>query len=346
MKALLFIFLTTIVYSIQGQNITYEFNASLNKLISKKNNESPIAYHVKNKKVSKKVQSRQKRESLLYKNTLKALEIAKTDSINNAVKEKEKLARYNELNNIKGIINNFISSPKSYEAKKQKLVKAQKIASKYNLDVLVYADSDINSKNKSKFFMLKLNSLDLKIHLKKVLKKIESQNIKPDFIPFNNSNAIKKAKNQLKNTKRYEFINGPLKTKIKNTLVLDNEVENPDLSINGTFEDLGEYYVLQNKINNQVIEELISIKKAKLLNLKKESFVFQVPATLIKKKDNGTTYLVASGFLNEYSVSKLSQQEKFKDKVSLPFRIYSSVNDRLIDSIIINYNQITLNHLK
>ena len=48
------------------------------------------------------------------------------------------------------------------------LVKAQVISSENNLGYFIYADSEINPKLKSKFFVLSMNKMDLKIHLKTV----------------------------------------------------------------------------------------------------------------------------------------------------------------------------------
>jgi len=229
--------------------------------------------------------------------------------LNTLITEKRNEAKtdsYKNMNTAKEYINQFISSAEPFEVKKEKLIKAQKIVDRSNLDLLIYSDEKINPENKSKFF-------------------IESE-------------KAKEVRKKLKSIKRYEFIDGPMRSKKISTLALGEEITRPDDIIDGVFKNRGEYYVIAKKTNNRVVEQLVSVEKIKSMDSKSYSLVFDITATLIQKLEDNSQYLVASGFINEYSLTKLSQSKKFKDKVKLPFKIYSTVNDRLIDSIILNHN--------
>ena len=90
------------------------------------------------------------------------------DSIAYDAKFQNKLSEYSEVIEIKKLVESFLNSTKPYEIKKSKLIKAQKLALQHNVNELIYADSQINSQFKSKFFVLQLNKVDLKVHLKKI----------------------------------------------------------------------------------------------------------------------------------------------------------------------------------
>jgi len=336
---ILLLFILYSLTTVYGQYAVYEFKGNLNSLISKKKNEIPTVFEVIKGKISvKKKTPRKKVENPIYKNIDLELKELLKDSIQLVEDNRKKIDTYNTINSAKNLINQFIKSTKPYEIKKEKLIKAQLLADNNNLDVLIYADTKINAKNKSKFFVLKLNSLDLKVHLKKIVWKIESKNKKPDIKTPSSPEKASELRKKLKTVNPYKYINGPSKLRDMSTLALGNEIKSPENIINGTFNNLGEYYVILKKINNQTFEQLISIDKVKSMDSKKLNFVFDITATLIQKTDNNKLYLVASGFIDEYSLTKLSQQKKFKDKIKLPFKIYSTVNDRLIDSIILSHN--------
>lgn len=337
-KKLPLLLLLVYSYISYGQYNTYEFKEVLNTLITEKRNEAPIVFKVNKTNISTATKSKKKVETKLYKELNLELQEILKDSIKMAENNQQKTDSYKNMNTAKEYINQFISSAEPFEVKKEKLIKAQKIVDRSNLDLLIYSDEKINPENKSKFFILKIKSLDLKVHLKKIVWQIESKNKKPVVKKPFESEKAKEVRKKLKSIKRYEFIDGPMRSKKISTLALGEEITRPDDIIDGVFKNRGEYYVIAKKTNNRVVEQLVSVEKIKSMDSKSYSLVFDITATLIQKLEDNSQYLVASGFINEYSLTKLSQSKKFKDKVKLPFKIYSTVNDRLIDSIILNHN--------
>lgn len=324
-----------------GQYSYFEFESTLNNLITKKKNEAPIVFEIVKKSIIVNKSTQKKVANPTYQKINDELSILVNDSIQTADINKSKLTTYHKKNEIKQLINEYLNSKETFSQKKEKLISAQLLAQKINLDWLIYADDQINIANKSKFFVLKLNHLDLKVHLKKLVWKIDETNKRPTiekpklFTP----EKVNSLRNQLNNTKPHQYIKGPTKPKKTSVLALGTEITNPDGIINGMFKNMGEYNVILKKINGKTVEQLISVKKVARLNRKKLNFVFDITATLLQKVSDNKLYLTANGFIDEYSLTKLSDQKKFKNKVKLPFKIYSTVNDRLIDSIILNHNR-------
>lgn len=338
-----FILVFSFCYSFMsyGQYSYFEFESKLNSLITKKKNEAPIVFEIVKKNITVNKSTQKKVDNPEYQNINIELRKLLNDSIQTAQINKNKLDTYNQKNKIKELLNKYLVSKEGFSIKKQKLIDAQLIAKKMNLNWLIYADDKINTTNKSKFFVLKLNHLDLKVHLKKIVWKINSENKKPiiESPKLYTPKKVNTLRDQLNITKPYKYIKGPIKPQRTRVLALGTEITNPDGIINGMFKNLGEYYVIQKKIKGKLLEQLISVEKVARLNSKKLNFVFDITATLLQKVSDQKLYLTASGFIDEYSLTKLSDQKKFKNKVKLPFKIYSTVNDRLIDSIILNHNK-------
>jgi len=209
---ILLLFILYSLTTVYGQYAVYEFKGNLNSLISKKKNEIPTVFEVIKGKISvKKKTPRKKVENPIYKNIDLELKELLKDSIQLVEANRKKIDTYNTIDSAKNLINQFIRSTKPYEIKKEKLIKAQLLADNNNLDVLIYADTKINAKNKSKFFVLKLNSLDLKVHLKKIVWKIESKNKKPDIKTPSSPEKASELRKKLKTVNPYKYINGPSK---------------------------------------------------------------------------------------------------------------------------------------
>ncbi len=342
MKRLAIVFLFICCFKGFCQSYSYDFNRKLITLISEKNNEIPTVFEVKKKELTTKISSKRKVESDIYKQSMLDLDLAIKDSLSVVKENKDRLEQYNQINEIKILINQFIASKEPYELKKLQLVKAQNIAVKTQSNYLIYADDKINPKHKTKYFVLRKRVLDLKVHLKKIVWKIENTNVKPNLIELEEKEKINQIKTKLKSTKQYEYINGPIKSKKKTLLALGKEITSPNKVIDGQFMGLGEYYVVLRKHAGKAYEELVSVEEINPSKTK-EQLVFPISASLIKKRETGSLYLVATGFLDEYSLTNLSKKDKFKNKVKLPFKIYNTVNERLIDSIILDYNRVTLN---
>lgn len=293
--------------NIQAQNSNnYIFEQELNGLIAKTLGRSLTVFEISNKqyvdtiqttKASsiKKVSDEYKQVSAMVSKAEKEYEDAKAK---NALINKQNV----ELNTLLKNVNTFLQSKDVFDSKKQLLIDAQKISDKYKLGHLLYADANINTKYKSKFFVLSRNKLNLKIYLKKLIVKLKAS-IKPVKSIDNSEQErrLKSVKERLKRTKKYYYIKSAGEATVNRyaEMSLGKRVYKPENVIVGRYIGMGEYYLIE---GNDTDIDMVSVSDAKMKKIKKEDFIFQKKFTVLKDQYSNKSYLVINDFLSQYSV--------------------------------------------
>ncbi len=287
-----------------GQQISfYEFEPihTIRKL--KENKDLPIVYSVDEvvfeKIIAVGLVPILNKEYSLLEQRIKKLE---KDSIIYHNKLSKALKKQNDYTKIINLINQFNSSPKSYENKKEKLIQAQKMADSYRISELIYADENINPSKRAKFLVLKLDQLDLKVHLKRVVWRVQDLFIS---LPSPNSSTIDASLQELrvaiKDMEKYSYKDGGSKTLTREGMVIKNKVHNFN-TVEGEYERLlGSYYVVHNGYKKVLKKgEIINSEIAVKNNLIERGYVSS-PKVLIKQSTTGNLFLVDLSFVNKYA---------------------------------------------
>ncbi|GAA3511359.1 hypothetical protein GCM10022393_26420 [Aquimarina addita] len=298
------------------QEKKYHIDSDYTIEIIEKLEEVPIVYEVIQKKITTTVYEELKKKTTAYTELEKAIKKLENDSIRNTNLYHKQEKKYQQILKISTHINNFLSSKESHQMKKKHLIKAQKIADKYHLNTLIYADDAINPTKKSQFFILEKKSLDLKIHLKKIIWSLEKKNPKPvlDFVKLDNK--IKNLRKQISLTAPFEIVATPKKIK-KSALFIGIPTDLSNLS--GNFKKNSNLYYIMSQnsgtlLNNQLVAK-DNIIKAKIF---KNHILASKHNTLINNIENDKLYLIEADFFNIINRSKeyLPSQNKVSSKVS------------------------------
>ena len=213
------------------------------------------------------------------------------------------LEKFTEVMKIKTLINEFLGSKEAYEFKKNKLVTAQNIASKYKLNHLIYADDNINTNYKSKFFMLKLNNLDMKVHLKRIVWDLEKINLVSPV--KNSSETINGRLKQLRKKKKaigpYNVIITNKEPKYKTSLTTATKVDVKNFK--GKFQHLGVYYTIKNNYKDMFKKGmLVDSKTAKEYNLINKGYT-GVAKQMLLETTNNKKFVSPINFIEQYAFS-------------------------------------------
>lgn len=342
MKTINIIFLVLFVsLKIQSQNNNdLIFNEQFNNLTTDRLGYTPSVFMVENKEYKKTTKTSSKRISQAYKDAVQAVKIAEKDSVNAALKTATRLEKSNQIVRLRNYIDDFLKSNEPYDLKKQVLKNAQKISTKYSLGYLLYADSEFNSHFKSKFVVLSMDKLDLKVHLNKIIWDMDkNQKSEPESSSLDIENSkLAEAREHLVKVNKFEIIEGDKNAGGYNVLTLGKDVINPEKEIYGHYETLGEYYVVTG-VEEYKPEQLVPAEEVERMQIKKENFVFEIPVILIQHSITKSNYLVSPGFLNQYAINRVAAQEKFKGKIASPKKIYRNEKEKLYDSLIFDYNK-------
>lgn len=327
-KQTIFILIISLVFGQQlnAQNISvYGLNKAFTKNRILRLKKTPDVYTVystqnvfekatKIKKVSKKYQD--------LKTHIKLLEI----------KEKEirkiyddKVATYNTINLIPEKINEFLTSNKPFAIKKRILKQAQILADKHNVKENIYGDQTTNPSFKSRFLVYSLEKIELKIHLKRIVSRIKSTNIKPDPFDKNIIPELEILREKLKKTKPFIYSNGPLKKSFSNVLSLGNKIEKVD-DLTGDFKILDEFYIIKKDISKKFKKgQLITVVQAKAQNLNYSDIV-----------DTNSIYVIES--IGQSISKKYTVDKRFFKNYGYTFdgKFRYQVADFLSDAISLN----------
>ena len=302
------VFLTIAVLLLQnvyGQQVAFfdmEPMHTLRKL--KEYKQSPLVYSVSEKQI--KFTTPGKKTRVLNKN-YKEIETQIISLENDSIQKEEsfqlRLNKFAKVSKIKVLINEFLGSTKPFEVKKSKLITAQKLAHANRINELIYADNSINTALKSKFFVLKLNKLDLKVHLKKVTWRLDQMNLvepsrKPSTLLDTRLKDLRAKKSSLK---QYNYIATKPTVSVKNILVT-NQLLNSNL-LEGTFKQVGAFYIIQNDYNKNLKKgQVVTPKLVAKLGLDKKGFVGP-KQVLFQDAKSKKQYITESNFLERYAFS-------------------------------------------
>ena len=302
------VFLTVAVLLLQnvyGQQVSFfDMEPMHTQRKLKEYKQSPLVYSVSEKQVKLTIPGKKTRVlNKDYKEVESQIASLKNDSIHKEESFQLKLNKFSEVSKIKVLINEFLSSQKPYEIKKTKLIAAQKLAKANGVDELIYADNSINTSLKSKFFVLQLNKLDLKVHLKKVTWRLEQMDLvapvkKPNVLM---NQRLKDLRSKKRSLKPYNYIATKPTVSVKQVLVASQTL-NSNL-LEGQYKQLGSYYIVQNDYNKSLKKgQIVTPKLVAKLGLNKKGFVGpqQVLFEDLKTKKQ---YITESNFLERYAFS-------------------------------------------
>lgn len=299
MKIILFFLTFFLVFNVQSQKGTaYKFDKIYTKRLILKGNKFSGIYEVVNKSFSgtKNVESVNPEYAKLEAEVNELV----LDSISETKNYGIALERYNEIAVVKSKINAFNISKKPFENKKSYLKEAQVLATKHGITDLLYADNNINKERKSRYLVLSLNTFDMKVHLNKILKKLNDSYKAPAKVVYSSVAKLKSLRQQLSETKKVDYIK---KSYSVNRYVLQNmnsEVDPGDLI--GDFLVLGDYNVVKTQANNYTQNQLISKSRVSRYRVQIDNLFFNSEKVLIENKETKKMYLVENGFLKTFSV--------------------------------------------
>lgn len=216
------------------------------------------------------------------------------DSAYKSVEYSKAIDRFNDISTIKRKISTFITSTEPFGNKLIVLKEAQILASKQHISALLYSDNYINKKMEAGFLLLKLNPEDMKLHLNKILSKLDNLIIAPEQPAYQDVVVLRE---KLRLTGKMKAIEKPKHTEdymLQNTIAPEN--------ITGYFLEVGKYFVLNVTTNGFSKGQLISQKTFLNYRIAKNKLNFNEIKVLIKNKDTKEMYLVDSSFLNNFSV--------------------------------------------
>ncbi|WP_346881484.1 hypothetical protein [uncultured Algibacter sp.] len=333
--------------TLQGQNnSSFVFNSKINEIVYERSNDADYSiFNFNIETFSKSVETNIKVTSPAYRKASALLKKAVEDSIAANDQKKVIFKQKSETALIEANINKYLTSKDGYESKKQFLKKAQKISDKYGLKHLIYADAQVNSKFKSKFFVLSANALDLKIHLKKELPKIRQSVASIKAPKVDNTaiyNRINSSRAKLVKTKKYITIAGKPKVTSYDILMVKELVKRPHLIFIGNYRNLGKYYIA--KLGNAYKEgQLVSVLEAQRAKLSEKDFLYKEAFVYLQPIGAKGNYLVEPKFLEDYAVNKIAVSDDYRGKTKFAPKIYLNPKDRQFDEIIYEYNKSQLN---
>lgn len=220
------------------------------------------------------------------------------------------IEKQNDLLKMRTMINEFIVSSENFDDKKEKLISAQKLADKYNLSELIYADNAINSKNSTDFLILRIDDEFLNRHLKRVIWHIQDLFV---ALPSTNAKVINKnlqnLRLALKGTEKYRYSTGKNKSIIRDGMVISDKFDNSEF-FKDNFEQLGPHFIVYNEFEDkfqkgELIDKNTALKN-NLISVSNSGGSWE----LFKQKNTGRLYLVDFNFVDEEA---LYTHEKFNN---------------------------------
>ncbi len=315
-KSNIFIAVFFLSISLIAQKNVYEFHSNNTKVRMKKNNNFPMIYSVMN--TSFEIKKRAKARKVIsqeYKNLNVEIESVVKDSISSGLKYQKSTEKLEALKKINTLISEYIGSSKPYELKVNKLVAAQKMADTYNLNQFIYADENLHPEKKAKFFILKLNSLDLKVHLKKITWELDKKvkNFKQAPKDQEADSKLKMLREKLKKTSKYQYIKQPFKVHVEEGLALDSSISDPTIIV-GVFEKVKDCYVLNKTYGIYQKGRIVSVDEAVKGKVPNNYFVDGSLKKLISDVDSDKMYVVENDFLNKYAL-KINGKYNYKSTI-------------------------------
>ena len=235
------------------------------------------------------------------------------------------LDKYNNINTIVEKINTYLTSQKPFEIKKAFLKEAQLLALENKITEKFYGDHSVNPSFKSRFLVYSLNKIELKIHLKRVVSRIQQINIKPEPFQSPKNSELELLRNKLQKTKPYIYINGPAKKTYSNYLTLGNKIEKV-YDLTGDFRIINESYIITKDVTNKFKKGQL-VEKNKIDRLGSDTRAFT---------DKNTLYIIES--IGQTNSKKYTVEKSFFKNYGYTFdgKFRYQVKDFLSDAISLN----------
>ncbi|MFI0428538.1 hypothetical protein [Mariniflexile sp. HMF6888] len=275
------------VYNTHSQEKDFEFNRLNTRKQTIKGQSASEIYSVSYAEIEESINP----EYIKLKSELEKI-IA--DSISKKANYYKALARINDISTIKNKVIAFNNSSKPFGNKVILLKEAQILASKHNITDLFYSDNEINKKMKAGFLLLTLNFEDLKVHLDKILLKLDNKIKVPETPTYISTIALRE---KISNTKKKQAKD----PKGENGYMLQNSIVPPE-DLAGNFVVVNSYYVLSMPTDGFLKNQLVSKKAVLNLGITSEELYSNKEKMLIQNKRTKEMYLVDNSFLNNFSV--------------------------------------------
>ncbi|GAA4114254.1 hypothetical protein GCM10022393_13590 [Aquimarina addita] len=288
-----------------SQDEVFQFNPSYTKEMIQKSPDKFFSVYQANKERATDIIANQNEAA-------EDLEIAISEGINDSIQaeklRRDAVSRKRITNYILQYINEFLDSNLPYDTKVENLISAQKLANLYEIEPLIYADSEINPEDQQEFVVLQNNHQDLKRHLKKVIKNIEEKPLPKEPNTDSIHNHIIRLRTKLANIhtdKKSLARNLDIE---KTIFTLDNKIDETLLS--GSFELVENYFVTKNEFDkSQDITEINQIEKEKI---EKENMILQKGSVLIKNTESEKYYFIPSDLVENIKYSSTTKENSYE----------------------------------
>ena len=313
LKTLLFTFGFLIITAGFAQEAIYEFNQKHTKTKANRFKDTPQIYTVTKQRLFYTIKPKIEIETEEYKIVTAEVNTLLKDSIKINSAYRNSLQKTKDLKKISQLINTFTSTPKPFEVKKHYLIEAQKLATKNGINELIYADDVINPDKKTKFKLLKIDKLDLKVQLKKVVWKCDNM-AKNSTTPVNPSkinSQMAALREKQSNTKRYTYTIGDDKEVHKDTFATSKKI-NDISSIAGNFNSVDKFYVMKMTYGKFVESELVSKKDVLKYNIPQKFLKDGERKVLLKNMDTGDLIIADDNYMKKY-VFKINGQFQYSN---------------------------------
>lgn len=224
-----------------------------------------------------------------------------------AKKNTEEQLYSNQINaskKITNLIENFLHSEESFLDKQHWLIDAQNISDKYKYDFLIFANNEINTEHSSKFKTLKVNGLDLKVHLKRIEWEIESLSIEvPENIAIL-SKQIDSLKSSMEGVEEYKILKSKPVSKKRKALFAYKAFNLSENSFEGEFVPVSYCFIVRENFQNggKKLKKGELIKTSDIVKRKSIDKEFlSSPKILFRKKNEKILYLTSANFFKDYA---------------------------------------------
>ncbi|WP_066316952.1 hypothetical protein [Aquimarina aggregata] len=313
-KTTLFILFFLCISGTYCQSKLYTLNLTYPDEVLSEFEYTPVLYEVHKKDLTNVFIEKSMNKNNVYNSLQKKILNLKEESITIRNAYEKALIKHKKTNLISAYIKIFENSNAPIDIRKEELIKAQKIADNYNIDIFVYADDNTVPDKKNGLDIIKNNPLHFNNYLKNEVLSITKNNPKPKPYHKTIDQRINMLRNKAKMIKKNKTI-ALLKDRIENekSFLLGDRANYNNLS--GVFEKIGNYQVISNDYGPFFKNELIQDSIIKKFNIPKNHIVFQETTTLIIHSKSKKYYLVAHDLLKKVNHTPYLEQVVYTNKI-------------------------------
>lgn len=220
-------------------------------------------------------------------------------NVQDSIEYMTKLNKNKEISTISENISNFFASNSKLKTKKYFLINAQKIADKYELPYLIYADKEFNESKMKEFKEVS----DLSDHLINIMTDITAKyNVDENKSIFQN---LKSTRLNLKNTNKTEKSLEVIDS-VKSYILVQGQRLKDFESISGTFDDLGKYTLFRKDkqfgMKKMLEGQLLNSDSLRVIAGNENVQGITTSYILIKNRDKEEYYTTTYEFLREFGI--------------------------------------------